>query len=187
MDQLKRIFKKVQAIDTSEMPPAKFSQSSDPTKTKDLLAFRTITTMLSFIQSPSRRLPPDTGTISTDRNDRRELKVLDALSTVLIREHEITAVVALPYNNGSNLQVFASVVHPSNSANSNDRGLWGLFCNFTATLNSRASKIFSNTDSLLNETSLPLIGDDEDKVPRNLITTAKENAPLLDVFLQSHW
>jgi hypothetical protein len=193
MDLLKRTFNKMQAIDTSKMPPAESSQASTSAKAKDLLAFHTITTMLSFIQSPaSRRLSFVTGPICIERNDRRELRVLDALSAVLIREHEITAAVAPPHYNGSHLQVFASVVHPSESllqhgANSDDQSLWDRFCNLTATLNPRTSKIYGNTDSLLNNTSLPLIGDYEDKVPRNLITAAKGNVPVLDVFLQSHW
>lgn len=195
MDLLKRIFQ-MRAVETPEMPRhASSGHASASAKVKDLLAFHTITTMLSFIQSTaSRRLSFVTGPISNERNDRRELRVLDALSAVLTRDHEITATMALPPYNGSNSQVFASVIHPSNSesllqhdANSDDQSLWRLFCNLTSTLNPRIFQIYSNTDSLRNNTSLSLFGDYEDKVPTNLITAAKENVPVLEIFLQSHW
>jgi hypothetical protein len=168
MHIIKRTLKKKQAIDTSEMPPAEISES--------ILfeAFRTITTILSYIHSPSRRFSSETGPIGDGYDDREALKVLDALSAVLIRDHEIVAVVAPPYNE--------FLLQPG--SDDQTRSLWGLFW---ATLNPRTSKIYGNTDSLQNNTSLPLIGDYEDKVPINLITAAKENAPVLEVFLQSHW
>jgi hypothetical protein len=94
-DVLDRGFQKVsdssnvQAIDrTSDK-----SQPSQPTitdtKAKDLLAFRTITTLLSYIQSSNTELAK-TGPIGTVKGDRNELGVLDALSAILIRQHEIT-------------------------------------------------------------------------------------------------
>ena len=56
-----------------------------------------------------------------------------------------------------------------------------------ATVNPRTTPIHNTIDSLMNFTSLPLIGDYEEKIPTNLITVAKENASVLEVFLRSHW
>jgi hypothetical protein len=83
-----------------------------PADSQYLLAFRTITTMLSDVQSRTRRLRTSGPLCTTNGNDREALKVLDALSAVLVREHEILAVVSPTYD-GSNIQVFASAVHPS--------------------------------------------------------------------------
>ena len=58
---------------------------------------------------------------------------------------------------------------------------------FWATVNPRTTPIHNTIDSLMNFTSLPLIGDYEEKIPTNLITAAKENASVLEVFLRSYW
>lgn len=162
------------------------------TKAKDLLAFRTIITMLSHIQSPNIQSSTNTP-IGTSGDDRRELRVLDALSTVLIRQHEIIAVVARPYD-GSSLQVFASVVHPSNAeplsqpgVDPGDQSFWDRVCNFTAAMNPRISKINNHSDSLINTTSLPIIENHENRVPGELVNAAKENVSVLEIFLQTHW
>jgi hypothetical protein len=98
-------------LNTPEKPQAQHSQ-----KVEDLLAFRTITTILHFLQSESNQYPTTPARFT--KEDRNDLRVLDALSAILIRQHEIVAVVARPYN-GSNLnvQVIASVVsgYPSNT------------------------------------------------------------------------
>ena len=94
------------------------------------------------------------------------LRILDALSTVLVREHKVMAVVVKPYN-GSDVQVLASMVQPSNEpllqsgANSDSQS----FMNFTVAMNTRHDPIYKNYDSLLNSSPLPCIGDYEDKVP----------------------
>ena len=53
--------------DTSEMS----------TKADYLLAFRTIITMLSYIQSPNGQRPTETGPVAEGKLDCKELKVLD--------------------------------------------------------------------------------------------------------------
>ena len=70
-----------------------------------ILAFRTITTMLSLIPSP---IKTTSGQKEFTREQRTELRVLDALAGVIVREHEVAAVMAKPYN-GFNIQVIASV------------------------------------------------------------------------------
>ena len=103
------------------------SESMPPTKADDLLAFRSIITMLSHIQSNGRSSTDSEArliaTRTADDSSYKELRLLDALSTVLTRQHEVIAVVALPYcgsdDGGSEsnhkVRVFASVVNPSNA------------------------------------------------------------------------
>lgn len=197
MDTFNRAFQKLsgrlnmQVTGTSETPP-----KPSHTKAKDLLAFRTIITMLSSIQSPNIRLAAKTAIGTTmDKNSRNALRVLDALSAVLIREHEITAVVAQPFN-GLNLQVFASVVYPSNAgplfqpgsdgAEPDSQSFWGRV--FTVAINPRNPGPKALKDnSLINVTSLPIIGDHLDNVPVELVNAAKVNASVLDMFLKTHW
>ena len=104
-----------QAIDSSKMQPEP-SKPSPSTKAEDLLAFCTITMMLSFIQSTTgqlRHTVTTTAPLGTKQEDRRLLRIIDALSTVPVRKHEVIAVMVKPYN-GSDIQVLASMVQPSN-------------------------------------------------------------------------
>ena len=112
-NKLSSAFKK--AIDSSKMQH-KPSEPIPSTKAEDLLAFRTITTMLYFIQSTTGQLghtATTTAPLGTNQEDHRSLRILDALSTVLVREHEVIAVVVKPCD-GSDVQVLASMVQPSN-------------------------------------------------------------------------
>jgi hypothetical protein len=178
-----------QATDTKN--PHNLSESE--LKAQDLLAFRTIITMLAYTQSHNGAATHRTGPTATDKGDRDALRLLDALSTVFTRQHEIIAVLAKPPYDGSALQVFASVVF-SNRAEplfqpgaKSGQDLWSQVCNFAVAMNTRNSKINGHTDSLMNSTSLPFIGDHQDKVPEVLVTAAKENAPVLDIFLKQYW
>ena len=92
------------------------SEPSPSTKAEDLLAFCMVTMMLSFIQSTTCQLGCTATTMAplgTNREDHRSLRILDALSTVLVRKHEVIAVMVKPYD-GSDIQVLASMVQPSN-------------------------------------------------------------------------
>ena len=155
------------------------------TKTYDLLAFNTVITMLTYFRAANNRLATH-APIGTSQDDRRTLRVLDAFSAVLIREHEITAVVAKPYD-GSNLQVFASVIYPGNAepppqsgAVPSESGLWD---RFIVGVNPRDNKINGCTDSLMNLTPFPIFGDYKDQVPQKLIDASN----VLDTFLQNYW
>ena len=111
--KLSSAFKK--AIDLSKMQPEP-SEPSPSTKAEDLLAFCMITMMLSFIQSTTGQLgctATTTAPLGTKWEDRRLLRILDALSTVLVRKHKIITVMVKPYD-GSDVQVLASMVQPSN-------------------------------------------------------------------------
>ena len=96
--KLSSAFKK--AIDSSKMQ-RKPSEPSPSTKAEDLLAFCTITMMLFFIQSTTGQLGCTANTttpLGTDQEDCRLLRILDALSTILVREHKVIAVVVKPYD-----------------------------------------------------------------------------------------
>ena len=86
------------------------SLASPPTNAEYHHAFRTIITMLSFIESPTPSTS-ETGPIGFEKKDCKNLRVLDALSAILVREHEIVAAVAEPYP-GPDLQVLVSVSQP---------------------------------------------------------------------------
>ena len=106
-----------QAIDLSKMQP-KPSKHSPSTKAEDLLAFHMITIMLSFIQSTTGQLrstATTTAHLGTNQEDCRSLRILDALSTVLVRKHKVIAVMVKPYD-GSDVQFLASMVQPSNES-----------------------------------------------------------------------
>ena len=178
----------------SPSQPSISDSDSERTKANDLLAFRTIMTMLRCLNSPKRTQEKFTVTVQ-ESDDRKILKVLDALSTLLVREHEITAVVAKSFD-GLNIPIIATVVDPTDEtspqsdANSN---IWSWFRDFTVSINPRVSKVNNNIDSLMNNTSLPIIGDYEDKVPDDLRKAAGvsgrsgANVALLDAYLANHW
>jgi hypothetical protein len=184
--------RKASASGTSEKPlePSQsiITDSDTSTKAEDLLAFRTIITMLSYVKSPNIKLPTKTP-IATAPEDRRLLSVLDALSAVLIRQHEITAVVGKSYEHA--VQVFVSVVYPGKAepllqsdAVPEEPSFWN---RFTVGVNPRTSKINGKTDSLINRTKLPTIGDFQNSVPRDLVEAVEKNVPVLDRFLQDYW
>ena len=113
--KLSSTFKK--AIDSSKMQPEP-SKPSPSTKAEDLLAFHMITIMLSFIQSTTGQLrstATTTAHLGTNQEDCRSLRILDALSTVLVRKHKVIAVMVKPYD-GSDVQFLASMVQPSNES-----------------------------------------------------------------------
>lgn len=186
LDTLNFAFQNLKVSGLSKMR----ATQSQATKTKYIQAFHTITTMLSFLQSPSTQLASESGVIGSTPEHREELRILDALSALLIRQHEITAIVAKPYPGYGILQVFVSAVYPSiaePSLQPHDKGFWSMFKNFTIAVNPREKKINGCTDSLLNSTSFLLIGDHQDQVPVELVTAANDNAPMLDIFLKSYW
>ena len=160
------------------------------TKTEDLLAFNTITTMLSYFWAPNNRLATNTP-IGINDTDRRILKVLDAVSAVLIRDNEVTAVVAKPYER-SNFQVFASVTYIGNAESllqstpiPSQSSFWD---RFIVGVNPRDDKINGHTDSLMNSSLLPILGDHKDRVPQNLIDLAQQKSDrVLHTFLETCW
>jgi hypothetical protein len=176
-----------------------FKSSDSENKATDLQAFRMIMTMLDLLEPPFGRLSSteESGRRSVSEDDRTKLKVLDALATLLIRQHEITAVVAKPYD-GFNLQVLASVILNNGNAKNlhqpspdSESSIWNrVLNNFIVTPNVRRDdqKINNQIDSLLNNTPLPLIGEYHEGVPKDLVAAAKEeNGSILNTYLKNHW
>ena len=112
---------------------------------------------------------------------------------------------AKPYD-GSDVQVLASMVQPSNEpllqpsnesllqsgANSDSQSfLRQMLSNFTFTMNTRHDPIYKNNDSLLNSSPLPHIGDYEDKVPEDLTAAVKSGVKVFDsvlrAYLDAYW
>ena len=102
-----------------------------------ILAFRTITTMLSYIQrqTPSSEAKPR----PTDTDQRHELKILNALATLLVRENEVVAVVAKPASHVGSIEVIASPhsIRPSVALTTSQPGLGDYFWQFLTTPNPR--------------------------------------------------
>jgi len=84
-----------------------------PTKPNAVLAFRTITTILSVLQaSPIDGTRPASLEINNNNSSekiarRRELRILDALATLLVRDNEVTAVVSKRGASGEAVEVVA--------------------------------------------------------------------------------
>jgi len=141
--------------------------------------------MLHYITFANGSRPSGTRaeSITPSDADHNSLRVLDALSAVLVRQHEITAVVAK--HEDSDLQVFASV---SLGVHANLNGSSSQICDFTTAGNPRTNGINGHVDdSLINKTRTPIIGDHEDRVPEDLIAAGEAGGGLLRVYLESIW
>lgn len=192
-NKLAQLLSTRQATSDTEKPP-RSTETTHSDKANYLLAFRTIITMLSFLQ----RLSPYARSAATQeqslgpktKEDRKVLKVLDALSSILVRQHEKTALVARPYC-GSQLKVFASVVDSTAACTKThlQPGVWNWVRNVTVAVNPRRQEV-------ANATSLPVIRNCQAGVPPALIAAAAaggasgSRAPsksVLDLYLQNHW
>jgi hypothetical protein len=139
-----------------------------------ILAFRTITTLLSLIQCPSESTKVEPLHIS--KLERKELRVLDSLAALLIREHEKAAVMAKPFD-GKSIQV-TSVVnlnHPRPAVTANG---------FKAIrLNSRFSPPLFPED----EADAMQVVDPNDRVDQKLLEHKDDPDKLLNSFLLTQW
>jgi hypothetical protein len=93
---------------TNELGVKKSKESNAPIldpKTEALYAFRTITTMLSLIQSTrsTAGIQPKLG-----RREKELLQLLDAFAAVLVRNNGVIAVTARPYDGSGKVEVLAS-------------------------------------------------------------------------------
>jgi hypothetical protein len=90
---------------TNRLAVKKFRASGLSAKTEALYAFRTITTMLSLIQSTK-------GTAGNrpkfGANEKQLLQLLDALAAVLVRNNGVIAVTARPYDGSGKVEVLTS-------------------------------------------------------------------------------
>jgi hypothetical protein len=99
-----------------------------------ILAFRTITTMLSYIYRA--KTFSDTAR-SPNRERCQELKILNALATIMVREHEVVAVVAKPPDGSGITQVIACTHLTSYGETLTSTKSEGTWWNFLATPNAR--------------------------------------------------
>ena len=166
------------------------SSNHDDTHTA-ILAFRTVTTMLALIQSPNE-------IASTGRKEdllpqqRRQLRVLDALAAVAVRQHEIVAVMSKDYN-GFNIEVIASVndmdpvlnipQHHDELRGPIRKHRWFISpnpCDPNRKVNKKRKK-----DSLTTKySSMTLVNPDGD-ISKELSEASPDK--LLDIFLQTEW
>jgi hypothetical protein len=92
---------------TNEIGVKESNASSLDPKTEALYAFRTITTMLSLIQSTR-----GTGTAGNRPKlgcqEKQLLQLLDAFAAVLVRNNGVIAITARPYDGSGKVEVLAS-------------------------------------------------------------------------------
>ncbi len=144
----------------------------------DILAFRTITTLLSLFQ-PHANSPPPTHS----KAEHDELMVLDSFAALLVRQHEVAGVISTG-NDGSRIQVLASVVRLDNSGPlftfpQPTNPLWWI-----ASINPRTNPPKNNYDIDPSLTSREVSLDDP-VIPEELL--AEEEKNLLDTFLRTQW
>ena len=167
------------------------AKSESEAQAEAILAFRTITMMLSMIQSPTTEIRVEE--IPKTDVERRQLRVLDALSAVAVRQHEIVAVMAKSYD-GDGLQVLASVNNldptlditqhkESRQGGGPLRLKWWITPNPRPKAKNPKDKVDSLTRTTLNK-SVTLVD------PNLKISGYLSKAPpdkLLDTFLQTEW
>lgn len=165
-----------------------------------ILAFRTITTMLSLINSPTE-ITRSGKKGGPSKDERRDLKLLDALAALTVRRHEIVAIMSTG-NNQFGLEVLVSVnnmdptlnipQHSSESHRHRDAS-WTLKTpiRWLITPNPRDHARRGNEkdkiDSLTRtrqETSMTLV-DPDTKISQQLSTATPDN--LLKTFLLTEW
>ena len=187
---------KLEQLNLNESPSSHLTSDRDIVKKKDgaILAFRTITTMLSLIQSPTEVTKSGiTGQKDISDSHRRDLRVLDAISALAIRKHEIAAVMAKRHN-GANIQVLVSANNsepaltiPQQYPDSKNDSDLSFLRWFMITPNPRYPKKNSKneTDSLTARYTYPTLVDPNTQISEELSMATQEN--LLQTFLRTQW
>jgi len=144
-----------------------------------VLAFRTITTMLALIQSPTETTQIEP--VHLSKLQRKELRVLDALAALLVREYEVVAIMAEPYD-GKSIQVISIVnLNNTKSAVTNPPTPWTI--RWLTFLNSRNDPpIFPENE----EDSMQIVDPDR-QVHLNLSQHQDDPEKLLNIFLLTEW
>jgi hypothetical protein len=143
-----------------------------------LSAFRTITTMLSLIQS----VRDTTDNVSNaDASDKLELTILDAFAALTIRHHGVVALTSKPHRS-TTFEVLATAYlksgdlnlsQPSSTPSTSKRfWLWDIFL----TQNPRDACV-----------KCPTVVDPETKVPQHLKDAVNTESELLKSFLIHEW
>jgi hypothetical protein len=155
-----------------------------------IYAFRTISTMLRLIQCGTELdfKPEITDTDLSDETQRKELRILDALSSVIVRRHEIAAVV-VTIDSGT-IEVLVSYIKPSNKIKlitPQRNGVISSILKYLVTPNPRDPSAKGNAgdprDSMTTvRTKLAVVdpefeGANKDSDPKDLLET----------YLREHW
>ncbi len=147
-----------------------FFQPKANLRKQDILAFRTITTLLSFFEPPS-----NSKVTRHPREQQDELRVLDAMSTLLARQYEVAAVTSMEFK-GTDIQVVASVEPKASPEPSH------LIA--TANPRSKAPKKGYDIDPLLSGNNVSLV-DPDAVIPE--VLSANQEGDLLQIFLETQW
>lgn len=155
------------------------SNDSEDSKSQSIKAFRTITTMLAAI--PTQRVINVADRKPGNAAEDKELKLLNSLATLLVRNNEVAAVVVTEHNNGSGaIQVIAchhiisghgagpELTIPISQPASSSHPTPGPFRNFLATLNPRKDAPSYMADSVHPG---PSIIDPKVKIPSKIRET----------------
>jgi len=148
-------------------------------KADALCAFRTITTMLSSIQS----IRDTTDNVSNAKSDDKPaLTVLDAFAALTIRNHGIVALTSMPYDRSTSFQVLASAYLKGEVLNS---------AQLPATVHQVKKFWLRNLFMAQNprdaSVKLTTVVDPEIKVPQHLKDAVSGGSELLTSFLTHEW
>jgi hypothetical protein len=161
-------------------------RSADPDA---ILAFRTITYMLSVIQSPTLIVNAG-GNEGLSKEERQELRVLDALSAIAVRQHEVVAVIGKSFSD--HIEVVASV-HNVNPATNIPKDTTPSKHPFRWLITPNPRNLSKNpkdpTDSLTRTTdsTMTLVNPSE-KITEGLLVLSKASPEnLLDQYLLNEW
>jgi hypothetical protein len=163
---------------------------SDHAPSEAILAFRTITTMLSLIQSPTETII--SGKNKNPDDQRRELKVLDVFSAVAVRQHEIVAVTA-KRDDGPNLPVLISVnnlesefdISQQQQQSESSRAWHPLRWFITPNPRDAAKNPGDEQDSLTTQSRLITLVDPNLGISSDLSMASPDK--LLNTFLETEW
>lgn len=163
------------------LKPKKKPSIKAKSKRNGVLAFRTITTMLALIQSPTETTQIEP--VHLSKLQRKKLRVLDALAALLVREYEVVAIMEEPYD-GKSIQVISIVnLNNAKSAVSNHPQPTPWTIRWLTFLNSR------NTPPIFpeNEEDSMRIVDPDTQVHLNLSQHQDDPENLLNIFLLTEW
>ena len=153
--------------------------SSEQDSYTSIKAFRTIITMLDLIPG-LRKLTMVEST--TPSEAAQELKLLNALATLLVRHNEVAAVVVTKYGDGSGVvQVIACLHHDGSSVEltiPQPTSGSSIFNNFLAVFNPRK-------DTPVPESNIPVITDSNIEVPSFIRNT--EDMEQIRTYIYNNW
>jgi hypothetical protein len=163
------------SFDLLKMPFKKAESRFKP----GILAFRTITTMLSLIHCPTETTHIEF--VNIPKRKQKGLRVLDALAALLIREHEKVAIMTKPYD-GKSIQV-VSVVNFNNTPSAVAVKGSSRTIRWFASLNSRYTEpLFPESE----EDAMKVV-DPDTRVNQTLSELKNNPEALLKTFILTQW